>query len=213
MYPESRYPVSSYFRFFIPRVFIPALLAFFVTMTLMLIMTQLINDRFEEPVDDEPMPIVDIYMEEDVRDIEERSTEIEKVEPTEPPPETFVKTHSTTNPAAIEIPVAPVAMNTGPLALGTFTGNVPIAHLMSRPKYPHRALLRGIEGWVDVRFDVTKQGTTSNVSVSASKPEGVFDKSAISAVKRWKYQPLLDEEGQARAYPGMVQRLVFEIQK
>ncbi|MGH8131287.1 MAG: TonB family protein [Steroidobacteraceae bacterium] len=57
------------------------------------------------------------------------------------------------------------------------------------PAYPTRALERGTEGWVDVEFTVSKDGTTRDASVRAAKPAGVFDRAATDAVKRWRYEP------------------------
>ena len=64
-----------------------------------------------------------------------------------------------------------------------------VQQVMVPPTYPSRALDRGIEGYVDVQFEVTAMGSTQQVFVLRSEPEGVFDKSAIRAVKRWKYLP------------------------
>jgi TonB family protein len=57
------------------------------------------------------------------------------------------------------------------------------------PSYPDRAREREIEGWVDLEFTVNKDGTTSNGVVKAAEPEGVFDRSALQAVERWRYEP------------------------
>ncbi len=57
------------------------------------------------------------------------------------------------------------------------------------PAYPVRARERGTEGWVDLEFTVTKDGTTHDPSVSAAEPAGVFDRAALDAVRRWRYEP------------------------
>jgi TonB family protein len=57
------------------------------------------------------------------------------------------------------------------------------------PNYPPRAQERGTEGWVDLEFTVTKDGTTSDAVVRASEPAGTFDRAALDAVKRWRYEP------------------------
>lgn len=64
-----------------------------------------------------------------------------------------------------------------------------VQQVMVPPTYPSRALDRGIEGYVDIQFEVTAMGSTQRVFVLRSEPQGVFDKSAIRAVKRWKYLP------------------------
>ena len=57
------------------------------------------------------------------------------------------------------------------------------------PTYPARARERGTEGWVDLEFVVTKDGATRDPVVRAAEPEGVFDRAALDAVKRWRYEP------------------------
>jgi protein TonB len=57
------------------------------------------------------------------------------------------------------------------------------------PDYPTEAARRGVEGYVDVRFIVDPDGNVSNLSVIGSNPPELFDRSALAAVRRWKYDP------------------------
>jgi TonB family protein len=57
------------------------------------------------------------------------------------------------------------------------------------PEYPPRALERGTQGWVDIEFTVTADGTTRDAMVRAAEPAGVFDRAALQAVGRWRYEP------------------------
>ncbi len=57
------------------------------------------------------------------------------------------------------------------------------------PTYPTRARERGTEGWVDLEFTVAKDGTTRDTLVRAAEPAGTFDRAALDAVKRWRYEP------------------------
>jgi TonB family protein len=57
------------------------------------------------------------------------------------------------------------------------------------PVYPERARERETEGWVDLDFLVTKDGTTRDPRVKLAEPAGVFDRAALDAVKRWRYEP------------------------
>ena len=59
----------------------------------------------------------------------------------------------------------------------------------SPPTYPTRARERGTEGWVDLEFTVTRDGTTQDAVVRAAEPAGIFDRAALDAVKRWRYEP------------------------
>jgi protein TonB len=59
------------------------------------------------------------------------------------------------------------------------------------PEYPPRARDRSTEGWVDLEFTVTRDGVTRDAVVTGAEPEGVFDRAALDAVKRWRYEPRL----------------------
>jgi TonB family protein len=57
------------------------------------------------------------------------------------------------------------------------------------PEYPERALTQKITGSVTVEFIVDKKGETQDVHVVSAEPAGTFDRSAIAAVRRWRYEP------------------------
>jgi protein TonB len=57
------------------------------------------------------------------------------------------------------------------------------------PAYPPVAFRNGLEGWVEVDFTVTEQGTVRDVEVVSAEPDGVFDAAAVAAVAAWRYQP------------------------
>jgi len=57
------------------------------------------------------------------------------------------------------------------------------------PAYPRNALAKGIEGYVIVEYTVTAIGTTRDIRVIESDPQGVFEEASIAAASRFKYQP------------------------
>jgi len=59
------------------------------------------------------------------------------------------------------------------------------------PEYPENALEHGVSGSVLLSFTVDANGATSDVQVLQSTPAGVFDRAAVSAVKRWRYAPVI----------------------
>jgi protein TonB len=59
-----------------------------------------------------------------------------------------------------------------------------------KPNYPQAALERGTQGWVDLIFTVRTDGTVADVSVTAAEPAGIFEQSAMAAVRRWRYEPV-----------------------
>lgn len=57
------------------------------------------------------------------------------------------------------------------------------------PRYPSSALENNIKGHVKLTFTVKANGSTENIRVVESVPEGVFDSTSIAALKKWKYIP------------------------
>ncbi len=79
------------------------------------------------------------------------------------------------------------------------------------PRYPERALQNKTEGYVTLRFTVTETGAVADPEVIASDPPGYFDRYAIRAVLKWKYQPQL-ADGKPTSVVTYT-RLVFQIAK
>lgn len=86
---------------------------------------------------------------------------------------------------------------------------VPLVRPLHR--YPSRAQARGIEGWVHLRFDVTPEGTTTNIVVLDSDPARTFDRAAVKAVEKYKYKPRV-ENGVPVLRPGVEVVLSFEME-
>ncbi|MGH0029841.1 MAG: energy transducer TonB [Myxococcota bacterium] len=80
------------------------------------------------------------------------------------------------------------------------------------PDYPPRARQRGIEGYVDLEFTISPVGTVQNPRVIGAQPAIVFDRAALRAVRKWKYNPKI-EGGVPVARTGVQVRLRFELGK
>jgi protein TonB len=78
------------------------------------------------------------------------------------------------------------------------------------PRYPVLAARRGIEGYVVVEFGITPAGTVTDATVLESQPANVFDRAALEAVRKWKYQPKI-VGGTAVERSGVKVRLTFEL--
>lgn len=57
------------------------------------------------------------------------------------------------------------------------------------PVYPPQARMRRQEGTVVLEFVVSPGGGTSDIRVISSRPGDVFVRSAVRAVKRWRFTP------------------------
>jgi len=135
-----------------------------------------------------------------------------KVETEEPPPPPKL-----TQPNRPNIDKASMSADLGAFDLAGLNLNAPVdgdtlAIVRVLPRYPSRALSRGIEGWVLMEFAINELGLAVNPVVIESEPPGIFDRAALSAVKRWKYRPMI-EDGRPRMRPGVRQLISFEIAK
>ena len=58
------------------------------------------------------------------------------------------------------------------------------------PVYPRGALRREMQGWVDVEFTVTADGSTSDIVVTnSSNNTSIFNRSTLQAVSQWRFRP------------------------
>ena len=78
------------------------------------------------------------------------------------------------------------------------------------PRYPIPAARDGISGWVQLGFTIDETGAVTDVQVISAEPARVFDREAIAALRRWKYQPKI-LEGKAVKQTGMQVQLDFSL--
>lgn len=78
------------------------------------------------------------------------------------------------------------------------------------PQYPPSARQKKLEGWVQVSFTISTGGSVKDASVVKSS-HSVFERPAIQAVNKWKYQPQL-MDGKASEAPGQQVLLRFKME-
>lgn len=90
------------------------------------------------------------------------------------------RVESTRPPASVDVPDTDGKPITDP---------VPLPDTAVQPDYPRDALLRGVEGYVELEFTVTAKGSVEDVAVLDSKPKGEFEGTVRAAIKHWKFKP------------------------
>jgi TonB family protein len=75
------------------------------------------------------------------------------------------------------------------------------------PVYPARALSQSLEGYVDLSFTVTAEGTVRNPTVMYST-DTIFEETAIQAVLRYIYKPV-SLDGELINTPQVKTRITF----
>jgi protein TonB len=109
----------------------------------------------------------------------------------------------------------PLALGDGPylgeVAAFEVTGSSFMPVSRTPPRYPYQAKRRGIEGWVQVSFTVTADGTVADAVVEDADPPGVFEKAALAAVYQWKFKPRIVDGKATRGRAE--QRVEFELKR
>lgn len=92
-------------------------------------------------------------------------------------------------------PISPASATAQTNSGSKSTGQARPARIVNQvvPNYPLAAARKKVQGWVEVEFTVGKDGKVVNVHVVAAKPNRVFDKEAISAVRQWRFDPALQD--------------------
>ncbi|SHF87160.1 outer membrane transport energization protein TonB (TC 2.C.1.1.1) [Microbulbifer donghaiensis] len=183
-----------------------------VTLLLILVMGQLIATEYREPVGDMYPPIKPIHLPE-MKIIVERSEP--PVRPMDPPSQPV--THKVER--NVETVLPPISF--GPPAPGgsevdpSVVSRDPLPVFKPAPRYPSAALRRGVEGYVVVEFTITETGGVRDARAvagydSAGNPTDIFNRSAVAAAARFKYQPQL-EDGVPVERHGVRNRITYKI--
>jgi periplasmic protein TonB len=96
-------------------------------------------------------------------------------------------------------PPAPAPAATAPAA------PTPRLTRIVRPSYPQDAQLAGAEGWVNVSMSVTPAGNVLNPRAEESSNGTLFNRAALAAVRKWRYEPF------ASADPKATQRVTVRV--
>ncbi len=147
----------------------------------------------------EPELILDILKPEPIAEFET---------PVESTPDNRVSLGATPVFATQQTVVEPFTLPNESIALSS---NIMVPLIRTTANYPQRALARGIEGFVELSFTVDRFGSVVDPVILYSSPEGVFDRSALQSIAKWKYSPAV-EDGEPVPTYDVRQRIVFQMQ-
>lgn len=135
------------------------------------------------------------------QDSESRLKEREKKEPPKPkkppmPPQQTAQQNTPMKQIAMRLPNITPDLSLanksllGDAQIGMGFGDGDVIPLVRMPaRYPEKAARRNIEGFVKARLEINALGTVDSVEVIDSKPRGVFERSAIRALYKYKFKP------------------------
>ena len=77
-------------------------------------------------------------------------------------------------------------------------------------EYPRRAMRMGVEGFVQLGFDISDQGRALNIIVEEAQPKRMFDKAATKLIKGIRFESP-EEQGQPVTVTAVSMRIAFAL--
>ena len=97
---------------------------------------------------------------------------------------------------AVVFSVSAIWLTNGVVMAEKQDGSVePIPTLIEQPRYPRKAAMEKVEGWVRFKFDVDKNGKPYNVQLTDANPRRVFERDARRAIYKWVFENNKGEKG------------------
>ena len=169
---------------------------------------QWLIDVGDVELDNTSIKIADVTMPE--RELE-LLMDMERPQEDEPPPETMPPEFDMTPPAEVDSSAARPNLGFKGKKAGVFADGSYVPIFQVPPVYPRRALERGIEGCVMLKFTVTKVGSTRDPMVEWAVPPGIFDRAAMRSALKYKYKPQI-RDGEAIEVPNVRTVVIFKIE-
>jgi len=199
----------------IQRYATAGLLAFFITSGLFYLMQALITKASGELGEATSDMVEFVRLKKDSEPEIKKRQLPRKQKPEEPPPPLDLSLSRTTSldqglqDMTLSLGLQ-VALEGGPNLGAGVSDSDPVPVVRVNPQYPPRAAERGLEGWVELSFVISAAGTVQDAEVTNSHPGNVFDRAALRAVSRWKYNPQI-EDGKPIERHGITVRLEFTL--
>lgn len=200
----------------IVRLLIGVPVAIIVTFSLFMLMQRLI--RVDEIELEEAPEELSFDITQEVEEINARTRDtsiddVQTVDPPPPPPQVERQAADLPSESLSTIVGSIPEFDTPELNSGNVSFNVsdrdaqPLVRIP--PQYPVRAAERGLEGYCDMRFNVSPDGTPVDIE-AVNCTSSLFQRSSIRAVERWRYsQRIVDGVPQMRT--GVQTRIEYEL--
>ncbi|MDM3872300.1 energy transducer TonB [Porticoccus sp. W117] len=186
------------------RLGLSGLLGFTITFGLLVLMYTLVSSDVEAPDEGEGEVLANIFQAEEEIEDNFKKFDPQKPEPKEPPPprvqQQAAKAEDVQLAVNIDAPRVDSGLNIGSGGFGGNSEARPIKRVA--PRYPQRALERGLEGFVVVEFTVSVNGVVLDPRVvdgqvknkdGSFKPSTVFNSESIRAAKKLKFKPKMED--------------------
>lgn len=204
------------------RIAVSTVLGLFAAIILFWIMDTLISGSSKLTRSDDSAVRLDFIKvdQDELENVKKRTPPPEPEPPEKPPPPPKMTVDDSDRPTQdmpqVEMPQISLGLTSGS---GPYLGRwsagdpgaegdvIPIVRI--EPQFPREALLKGIDGWVEIEFTIEPDGSVSDPKVVNAQPPRIFNRNAIRAIYKWKFKPrIVDGRPVARRAR---QRMDFEI--
>ena len=201
------------------RIFIGLGVGGSVTFSLFILMAYLIKADVRPPIEDK-IPSIQLNMvepDDDINLLERRMPKKPQPPKNPPPPQTQriakaerPKVQSMNlNMGRVDVGIAGNGLYLGPPG-GAMGDGEAIPMVIIQPRYPRKAAMEGIEGWVKFKFTISPDGTPKDVELVDAQPRRVFERDARRAIYKWKFKPKV-VDGKAMEQKNMVYTMQFQL--
>ncbi|MEZ9319550.1 energy transducer TonB [Vibrio sp. 10N.286.51.E5] len=204
------------------RLFLALPLAGALGLALFSFMAWMVDNGHQRSPDDSETLSFNMVMVEQEQEVQRRQRAVpEKPEMPEPPPEaqtsqsqaevTPLNSMSSLPSLDLNTSIDGLAINAPTFSdFGSNQQAMPLYRV--EPSYPAKALKRGAEGHVIMSFTIDETGRPIDIQVTDANPRRMFEREAMRALKKWKYQPKV-VDGKAIAQVGQTVKLEFKLAK
>ncbi|MFT6732485.1 MAG: protein TonB [Polaribacter sp.] len=191
-----------------------------VTFSLFILMAYLIKADVRPPIDADRISIQISMVEpdDDINLLQRRLPKKPEPPKAPPPPQTrrIAKAEKpklnnlNLNMERIDIATAGSGMYLGTPGGGNMGDGEAIPMVVIQPRYPRKAAMEGIEGWVKFKFTIQPDGTPTDVELMDANPRRIFERDARRAIYKWKFKPQVID-GKAVEQKGMIYTMEFQL--
>ncbi|CAK2032452.1 energy transducer TonB [Vibrio crassostreae] len=199
------------------RLFLALPLAGALGLALFSFMAWMVDNGHQRSPDDSETLSFNMVMVEQEQEVQRRQRAVpEKPEMPEPPPEaqtsqpqaevTPLNSMSSLPSLDLNTSIDGLAINAPTFSdFGSNQQAMPLYRV--EPRYPAKALKRGAEGFVTLSFTIDETGRPTDIQVTDANPRRMFEREAVRAMKKYKYQPKVVD---GKATPQFGQTFTFE---
>jgi protein TonB len=204
------------------RLFLALPLSVLISLSLFSLMAWMVDKSNQGAPQASEAVRFDMVMLENDADVQRRQRSVpeQPKPPSSPEPMNLAQVDTQIKPVSPVTPISALGLNTAidgiaisaPNLTGTMGSQRALPLYRVEPRYPINALKRRVEGYVIMQFTIDAAGRPKDIQVIEAKPKRVFEKEAVNALKKWKYQPKV-EEGVSVEQFGQTAKVEFKLAK